>query len=343
MATAPEPADLVRDSAWLPHRYDENGDAFRFVHVPRAVHRKATFLTDEFLPGADRPVAIDRAAALAAAPPPAPVHFIFHSAYCCSTLLARAFDRPGSVMGLKEPVVLNDLSGWRHRGAQPRQLALVLDHALRLLERPFTPGEAVVIKPSNLINVLAPAMLAMRPQSHALLLYAPLPLYLASIAKKGMWGRLWVRELLSKQLKDGIIGYGFSPEDHLRHTDLQVAAIGWLAQHALFQRLVEQFGEDRVRTLDSEALLDSPREAMARLTALFGLDWTDDRIAEVVQGEAFQRHSKLDTAYGAEERQAEQRASAGAHSDEVEKVTVWAEAVAASAGQSTTLSAPLLG
>ena len=343
MATAPELTKLVRDAEWFPHRYDEVGDAFRFVHVPRAVHRKATFLTDEFLPGADRPVAVDRVAAIAADPPTAPVHFIFHSAYCCSTLLARAFDRPGSAMGLKEPVLLNDLSGWRHRGAEPRQLALVLDHALRLLGRPFTPGEAVVIKPSNLINVFAPAMLAMRPQARALLLYAPLPLYLASIAKKGMWGRLWVRELLSKQLKDGMIGYGFSPEDHLRHTDLQVAAVGWLAQHALFQRLVDRFGPERVRTLDSEALLADPRDAMTRLTTLFGLDWTEATIGEVVQGDAFRRHSKLEADYGAEERQAEQRSSAEAHAEEVEKVTVWAEAVAASAGQSTTLSAPLLG
>jgi len=342
MATAPDLTTLVGDAEWFPHRYDEAGDAFRFVHVPRAVHRKATFLTDEFLPGADRPVAIDRTAAIAAGPPAAPVHFIFHSAYCCSTLLARAFDRPGAAMGLKEPVVLNDLSGWRHRGAKPPHVAMVLDHALRLLQRPFAPGEAVVIKPSNLINAFAAAMLEMRPQARALLLYAPLPLYLASIAKKGMWGRLWVRELLSKQLKDGMIGYGFSPEDHLRHTDLQVAAIGWLAQHALFQRLVERFGPERVRTLDSEALLAAPSEAMTRLTALFGLDWNDETIAEIVEGDAFRRHSKLGAAYGSDERQAEQRASAELHADEVAKVTVWAEAVAASAGQPMNLSANLL-
>ena len=36
-------------------------------------------------------------------------HFIFHSAFCCSTLLARAFDIEGQSIGLKEPTILT----WR--------------------------------------------------------------------------------------------------------------------------------------------------------------------------------------------------------------------------------------
>lgn len=341
MAVAPPLADLVADAAWLPHRYDETNDSFRFIHVPRDVHRKATFLTDEFLPGFEQPIPIDRVEAMARAGRSAPVHFIFHSAYCCSTLLARAFDREGSAMGLKEPVVLNDVSGWRRRGAEPRRVAMVLDHALRLLERPFGAGEAVVVKPSNVINVLAPAMLAMRPKARALLLYAPLPLYLASIAKKGMWGRLWVRELMTKQLKDGML-QDFTGDELLGQTDLQVAAVGWLAQHALFQRLVDRFGPERVRTLDSERLLAEPRLAMAQLAGLFGVGWDAATVDEIVRGDAFSRHSKLNEAYGAQERQQEQRSAAGAHAEEVGMVVRWAQELAARRGQSLELGAALL-
>lgn len=340
---APPAAALVSDAEWLPHRYDEAADAFRFVHAPRAVHRKAPFLTDEFLPGADRPTAIARAEALAAVSgAPAPMHFIFHSAYCCSTLLARAFDRPGAAMGLKEPVVLNDMVGWKHRGAEPRRVAMVLDGALRLLARPFTPGEAVVVKPSNLVNALAPVMLAMRPGARALLLHAPLPVYLASIAGKGMWGRLWVRELFTKIARDGMVDYGFSPEEYLRQTDLQIAALGWLAQHALFARLVERFGAERVRTLDSEALTAAPIAAMTRLAELFGLGWSEATVAEVVAGDAFTRHSKSDRAFGAGERGEDQRNARAAHAEEVAMVARWAEEVAERRGDSLTLGAPLL-
>lgn len=342
MASASNFATIVRDADWLVHRYDEASDTFRFVRAPRSVHQKATFLTDEFLSEADRPVVIPRAEAVGLAPPSGPLHFIFHSAYCCSTLLARAFDRPGASMGLKEPNVLNDVSGWKRRGAEPRQVAMVLDHSLRLLGRPFSRGETIVIKPSNVVNVLAPAMLAMRPSARALLLHAPLETYLSSIIRKGMWGRLWVRELLTKQLQDRLLNYGFSAEDYLRQTDLQVAAIGWLAQHALFKRLIERFGPDRVRVLDSETLVEKPAAAMNQLARLFGLDWPEDVVRAIVAGEAFTRHSKLGESFGTPQRQSEQRATSLQDIEEVRMVSRWAAEVAARQGQTMEVGPALL-
>lgn len=335
----PESRRVAGDPAWLPHRYDEARDEIRFVQAPREAHRAATFLTDEYLAGAATPVPVGRAEALGQAAPAAPVHFIFHSAYCCSTLLARAFDIEGVAMGLKEPQILNDLHGWRGRGAPPPRVAEALDGALRLLARPFGPGEAVVIKPSNLVNAFAPAMLAMRPEAKALLLYAPLPLYLASIAKKGMWGRLWVRELFVKIAPGGLLDYGFSSEEIMRQTDLQIAAIGWLGQHRLFAQIAGRLGPERVRTLNSETLIARPAEALERLGALFGLGLD---AASVAAGPAFTSHSKDGAAFDADARRAEQKDAAAVHAEEVEKVTIWAEAVAASATQSLSLPAPLL-
>lgn len=338
---APATDRIVRDGSWLAHRYDPVQDAIHFLSVPRDAHRAATFLTDEFLGDADPPTVIGRKAALAAQSERAPIHYIFHSAYCCSTLLARAFDIEGVSMGLKEPVILNDLSGWRQRGADRAKLAEVLDNALALLARPFAEGEAVIVKPSNLINPFATAMMAMRPQASALLLYAPLPLYLGSIAKKGMWGRLWVRELFVKLSRDGFMDYGFSPEEILGQTDLQIAAIGWLAQHRLFAALEQRF-PDRVRTLDSETLLARPAEVIAALGRLYRLPIDNDAATRIARGDAFTRHSKGGEQFGRDQRQAEQRTAAEVHAEEIDKVTTWAEAVAASAGQSFALPAGLL-
>src|SRR4051812_12161071 len=110
MAAAPP---SLLDATWLAHRYDPGHDAFHLRAVTRETHRAVTFLTDEYLPAAADPLVLQRAAARAAASAPAPLHWIFHSAFCCSTLLARAVDLPGTAMGLKEPLVLNDLIGWR--------------------------------------------------------------------------------------------------------------------------------------------------------------------------------------------------------------------------------------
>jgi hypothetical protein len=333
-----DPIAVARDPLWLADRYDPGHDAVHFRQVSRSQHDRATFLTDEYLP-ASTPVVLRRSEAVAAAGAPGPLHFIFHSAYCCSTLLARVFDLPGTAMGLKEPVLLNDLVGWKHRGATPTDLAGVLNDALTLLARPFGPGEAVVVKPSNLINGMIPAMLTVRPAARALLLHAPLRTYLGSIAKKGMWGRLWVRDLLVKQLREGMVWPGFTTEDYLGQTDLQAGAAGWLAQHALFARMATRF-PDRVRTLDSEALMADPAAAMAALGALFGLTLDP---AAIVAGPAFTRHSKFGQDFGAEARAGEHRDAADLHADEIDKVAIWAEAVAASAGLSLKLPEPLLG
>ena len=323
---------------WFAHRYDPGHDAFQFRPLSREAHRAATFLTDEYL-GAAPITAVRRDDVVKAAPAEAPLHFIFHSAFCCSTLLARALDVPGAAMGLKEPVLLNDLVGWQHRGATAAAIAPVLDAGLSLLARPFSAGEAVVVKPSNVTNGLAPGMLTMRPAARALLLYAPLRVYLASIARKGMTGRLWVRDLLTKQLREGLHPFGFSGEDYLQQTDLQVAAMGWLAQHALFARMASSFG-GRVRTADSESLMADPVAAMARLAALFGLDLDAPAIAA---GPAFTRHSKFGGDFGQLQRVDEQIAGMSGFADEIDKVAIWTEAVAASAGVPMVPPAALLG
>lgn len=321
-------ADILRNPEWLAHRYDAPQDAFQFVMADRTARDRAPFLTDTDLhPGP--PQTIRRGDAVAAAPAAAPVNFVFHSAYCCSTLLARALDLPGTSSALKEPQLLNDIVGWRHRGADPRMIAPVLDAALRVLQRPFETGEQVVIKPSNVVSALMEPMLAIRPAAKAILLYAPLTTYLASIARKGLDGRLWVRELLSKQLVDGTVNLGFTPRDYLLLTDLQAAAVGWLAQHVLFVRLATT-KPDRCRMLNSEDLVAAPAAAVAGVGSFFGLPIDQDRAAQIAQRE-FGRDAKSGASFAPGQRQAQQRAGSDIHRDEIDKVTVWIDQVAKSA------------
>jgi hypothetical protein len=325
---------------WLAHRYDPGLDAVHFVRADRETRRSIPFFTDEHLPSAAEPLVAGRADSLAVAPNPAPIHFIFHSAYCCSTLLANACDRDGAASSFKEPTILNDMVGWRQRGGDPARVAEALNGALQLLARPFGAGEASVIKPSNVVNGLAPALLAMRPEARCILLHAPLRVYLGSIAGKGLWGRLWVRELLTKLRADGMVGLGFEADDLFLQTDLQVAAVGWLAQHEHFARLAGQY-PGRVRTLESETLLARPEAALAAIDDLFGLPSRPEERADIA-ARVFARHAKFGGAFNREDRAADQRSAAEIHGEEIEKVTAWAEAVAANAGVAFDLPAPLL-
>lgn len=338
MAPVRDAAAIVGDPNWLCHRYDPEHDAFHYRHVERARHATVPFLTDKELGEDPSAAVIRRTEARSLLPGRAPLHFIFHSAFCGSTMLVRALDLPGSAMGLSEPVLLNDLVGWRRRGAEPKLLAEVLADSLAQLARPFGGGEAVVIKPSNVFSGLAPAVLAMVSQARAILLAAPLPVFLTSVAGKGLDGRLWVRELLEGFLAEGLLELGFEPRDYLRQTDLQAAAVGWLAQQALFHRLAERF-RGRVRGLDSETLTGEPASTVAASAAFLQLPIrpADD----YARHPALARNSKSGERFAPGERGAVHGEARRLHGDEIDKVLVWAEAVARAAGIPLTAPAPL--
>jgi hypothetical protein len=328
--------DLASDPAWLPHRLVDGGRAIRFVRADRAAQRAATFLDDASLgEGAAR---ADAAAAEVAAALPAtraPMHFIFHSAFARSTLLARAMDLPGVAMGLKEPIILND-AAQLHRQRQLGRETLAL--ALGLLGRPLAAGEAVVVKPSNVVNLLMPSLMALRPDARALLLFRDLPGFLRSIARKGMFGRIWARRLLWQVRAEAPFDAGFSEGDRFAHTDLQAAALGWLIQHAQFAALARAMPE-RVRVLDAAALANNARATFAASLDWFGLTLDDAAIDAVVRGPAFAEDSK---------RIGERFGGEGAGQDapvdpnEIAMVTRWAEAVAGHVGLSLDFGPALL-
>ncbi|MEP3449894.1 MAG: hypothetical protein ABJN65_12690 [Parasphingorhabdus sp.] len=246
-------------------------------------------------------------------------------------------------MGFKEPVILNDLVGWKRRGANPRDVAERLDQSMALLARPFADGESVIVKPSNIVNPLALAMLAMRPDAKAILLYAPLKTFLGSIAKKGLWGRMWVRELFIGQMKDQMIApFGMNTDDMLMLTDLQVAAIGWLAQHAVFSAVLAKFGPERVRSLDSASLLANKLGTMTEMSRLFELDINEAKIQQIVDGPAFNKHSKLDMQFDEVSRREEHTNAASLHADEIEKVYEWAKVMSGKMKISPELNSPLI-
>ena len=65
LATDTRPASIaaaMSDADWLAHRYDPEHDAVHFLRVPRAEHRKAVFLTDEYLPRGLQPLVVQQKA-----------------------------------------------------------------------------------------------------------------------------------------------------------------------------------------------------------------------------------------------------------------------------------------
>lgn len=334
-------AALLADPAWLPHRIVA-GAAVQFVHLPRAEQRSLPFLDERFVSDA-APRAEVPLARLIAAKPAAEgrCHFIFHSAFCGSTLLGRALDLDEVAMVLQEPRALTDLSAALsgpdgHEEAKP-----ALDSVLALLQRPHRPGEAAIIKPSNFANPLIGDLLELRPGARALLMYARLPDFLLSVARRGTTNRTWARRLATLFRRhpqiDPVDGL-----DMLLLTDLQAAASVWLHHQAQFARLVREQPAGRVATLEAGAFLADPVRSLAGAAALFGLAVDEARAAEIAAGPVFRHHSKRPgRAFDPSALKREEAAAKFAYGAEIDLAVQWAEALAAQSGVPLSLEAPL--
>lgn len=336
--TAPDIATLVGDPQWLPHRLSPDGRSLTFVRLSRQDQQSVTFLSDQHFenrfPLASAPLA-DMARALGQGVPDG-LSFVFHSSMALSTLAARLFDMPGVSMGLKEPVILNQLAELARSGRRDPGLTTLI---LRLLARPLAPGERVVVKAGNVANLIIPEMMAASPSARALVLHAPLDDFIRSIARKGLPGRIAYRRLFTLLKGDHGLDGGFSPRELFEQTDLQIAAMCWLNHHAQFGRLVPALGE-RTRSLSSRAFLARRPAAIDALVRFFDLN-VDPAI--VAASAAFDQHSKeLGRPYGAAERARDYAAVDAAYGEEIAMVTAWGEAVANHCRVPMDLPSPLI-
>lgn len=325
---------VATDPEWLPHTYDVEGTNLTSVHVPGAARAGLMFLSDEHFAGNFRKETFPAAAiaAEAASAARAPIHFIFHTSFCCSTLFAKALDVPGLTSVLKEPDVLINLANRliRNDDAANRQR---LELVLRLLERPLSPGETTIVKPTNFSNRLLDLSLALRPNARAVLLYSDVETFLRSLLKRGMFGRIFGRQLFNQLSGWSPLKFGYDPRQLLEQTDVQIAALAWLMQMHHFDAISRAFGPDRVMLLDSATLLADPAEAIDKAQTLFGLGLDRAQVDAIASGPVFSKHSKFsDRDYSAEAREEEHKAATEAHSEELGMVVQWIEAVAAQVG-----------
>lgn len=303
----------ARDPAWLPYIYDADRDDMIFVYAPRETQRRATFLDPRFLHKAPRTQPLPMAE-LTDTAIEQPVHYILHTAFCCSTLLTRALDIPGAAMGLKEPSVLPYFArAWR-RGLRDARLSS-LTRTLDLLARPLEPGETQIVKPSNLANPLGADLLALRPNSKALILHGTLESFLAATARaRGADGRDFGRDMHDRFAPEGAA----APEG-----DGEAAADAWMLQAAVLQTVLQRFGAERVRTLSADALLADPSTALARLGDFLGISANWPAIAA---GPVFHEHAKrIDgRVFDAKARSAQLAKSLDSARDEIESGLAWA-------------------
>lgn len=335
----------IRDPAWLPHAYDARNDTMVFAHLPREAQRRAVFIDRRFVAALAQsaPAPLSELPGKAIRDAAGPAHFIFHTAFCCSTLLTRALDVPGVSMGLKEPAVLVSFAQhWSNARQTPGALS-AFGATLDLLSRPLSPGETQIIKPSNVSTHLIPEMLHLRPDAKAIVLYSSLDTFLRAIARRGASGRAFARQVFQGFSASIPLDPVFSPEELLIQTDLQLAAQVWLMQMAFLDSIIRRHGAQRIRVLSSDAFLNDPARTLTRAAKHFELTLDDAQCAAIGAGPVFQKHAKNHaTPFDAAAHHAQNGNLTDAHAEEIAITRRWADTLAQQCGVPLTLPETLL-
>jgi hypothetical protein len=324
------PDRVVTDPTWQPFVYDANTDRMDFVNLPREVQREVAFIDQRYVNGRPKvgPFATSTLPRDMVRAHAGQMHYIFHTAFCCSTLLTRAFDLPGASMGLKEPAIIGSFPA--NYASNPRSFDEngPLSIAVDLLSRPLSPGETQVLKISNMSNTLVHQLLKLRPGAKVVIMHSSLEDYLNSIIRRGIVGRVFNRNALLVFLPFMALEPLSAPERLLRLTDLEVSALVWLMQMRLLHGLIAQYGAARVKTLQDAKLLADPTRALTCAGNHFGIGPRGTTWGEIAGGPIFGQHSKAHgRSYGAEQRSEERRVS-GDEALEIDTITKWARSVA---------------
>lgn len=324
-------AQYVQDSAWLPHFYDPHRDSLSFAYLPREAQRALTFLDPRYITrDAESPsIQIAQLPEHEIRQAAGPLHFIFHTGFCCSTLLTRALDVPGVSMGLKEPVVLANFADYWANSRRNAGAFEALSVTLDLLSRPLSPGETQIAKPSIVVNHIIPQLLHARQDAKAILLYSSLDTFMRAIARRGVEGRVFARQLFRQFAPVNPLDSGYSDDDAMLQSDLQIAAQAWLMQISFMEQITKRFGIDRIRVLNAETFLRDTASTLTQVGAFFDFDLSVERAQTIAGSDIFREHAKeLGRPFDAAAQKAQYEEAGEAHREELMMTKDWARALA---------------
>ncbi|RJY09306.1 hypothetical protein [Aurantiacibacter aquimixticola] len=316
-------AIIAADPHWLPHALDLPGGRMQFLRITRERLSATGFLGDLTTEEAQGEAWLALDAVRGMTVDTGALHFIFHTAFCRSTLLVRALNIDSVSVGMAEPRILTQLAGTGEAGR-----ALVKP-VCDLLSRPWPDADAVFVKPTNHANMLIPALLAACPHAKAVLMTNRLPAFLRSVDKRALMGRRWGRQLYLEVMSYAGMDLGMDAREQFAMTDLQAAGLAWFLSQRMFAGLAGSREGERFRTLDGDRFDVERAKTLEALLDLAGLEHETNAIGRVVDGPIFAKHAKLGGKFG---QAAENAKPSAAFDQECEQVAQWIGMIAEQAG-----------
>jgi hypothetical protein len=256
---------------------------------------------------------------------------IYHSAFCCSTHLARCLDATGMGRTLKEPYALTQTSLYFADESYQQFDTTAAWHRflgseLSFLVRPGKSGRLPVIKTHNFSVVLAQAIARLFPgRAKGLFIYSDLESFLTSTLKSAE-RRNFCRLLLKLMTPAKAQRLNIPWMDPESLADPPAAAYCWLMHMAYYAAASGQFGPASFRSLDCNVLLDQPVETLLALAGYLVAKTDRQAIVSGLEDTTIKSHAKNpNRTFSAQTRRSELQTQAFHLRPEIKEAMRWFE------------------
>lgn len=311
------------------HRFDFESNHASFIQMNRQSFKTSPFLDNRIDRISDLVTKIDQEEYLTledSALRKKKCKFIFHTAYCCSTLLSRALDIDNKTLAYREPISLHQLAVMKRRpemfsADQFDSWDKYLRFTLQMLSKTWGKKEIAIIKATDSCNNIIVDIAAVIPDS-SLLLYSKLEDFIASNLKSD-GRRRFLKNFVMRSSKDA---YSFPVVSSINANilnDAKSAVYVWMVQMLSYEATVKR---SHCKTLDAANLLDRPQHYLSSLSQYFELDLNHADIEGIIQGPAWNRHAKISekASFSSEDRLKEKTNVISQNKSDIRAAIQWA-------------------
>ncbi len=323
----PSATDLA-DPRWFPVDLHVPRREFGFLTIDQEVLERSTFLDTRIEAPLAQSIPVSVARIAEAQMDAAPLAWLFHTSFCCSTLLARILHLPPYQVVLKEPLVLRRLADARHVQWDLQDLVPL---AARLLCRPWDPQGSVVIKPTHAALNIATDLLDAVPKSKGVLLVSSLDDFLVSNLKKTHDTLAKVPVLAERALQAGSFQFRLPPAALAPPDLLAAATLQWAAQRELCADILASAGRHRLKPVDAATLLEDVAGVAWQCAQWMGLPVPQHLMQQRVAQVSGRNAKSVKVAYDAAHRRADVRVIRSKYADRLSAAHCWFEKVVAPA------------
>lgn len=184
--------------------------------------------------------------------------FIFHTAFCGSTLMSQLLDALYETLPLREPEALGNLLAYLRIPQVPEQhKRATFGPVMQLLARRYEPTQMAIIKANDYCNPMAREILHRDSRAPLLFMYAPLEEFVVACLRVPA-RRDWIRQrcnaarAMAVQLLPAAQEFVLAPDGFS-----DMAAFYWAYNIALYHQAYG-VAPERLRCLDFNTLLSDP-------------------------------------------------------------------------------------